>query len=56
MYGVSLAACCREQLTARAQQVGRSLEELEAWRPEPEARGRRPVTFGRCDRGPVWRW
>ena len=27
-YGVSLAAFCREQLTARAAQVGRTLEEL----------------------------
>jgi len=42
MYGVSLAAFCREQLTSRAQQVGRSLEELAAWRPEPAGRGRRP--------------
>jgi hypothetical protein len=40
-YGVSLAAFCREQLTARAAQVGKTLEELAAWRPEPPARGRR---------------
>ena len=40
-YGVSLAAFCREQLTARAAQVGRTLEELGAWRPEAPARGRR---------------
>jgi len=40
-YGVSLAAFCREQLTARAAQVGRTLEELAAWRPAPAARGRR---------------
>jgi hypothetical protein len=40
-YGVSLAAFCREQLTARAAQVGKTLEELAAWRPEPAARGRR---------------
>ncbi len=40
-YGVSLAAFCREQLTARAAQVGRTLEELAAWRPEPATRGRR---------------
>jgi hypothetical protein len=38
---VSLAAFCREQLTARAAQVGKTLEELAAWRPEPAARGRR---------------
>jgi hypothetical protein len=40
-YGVSLAAFCREQLAARAAQVGRTVEELAAWRPEPVARGRR---------------
>ncbi len=32
-YGVSLAAFCREQLTARAAQVGKTLPELAAWRP-----------------------
>lgn len=40
-YGVSLAAFCREQLTARAAQVGKTLEELAAWRPQPPRRGRR---------------
>jgi hypothetical protein len=40
-YGVSLAAFCREQLTARAAQVGKTLDELAAWRPSPAARGRR---------------
>jgi hypothetical protein len=40
-YGVSLAAFCREQLTARAAQVGRTLEELAGWQPVPAARGRR---------------
>jgi hypothetical protein len=40
-YGVSLAAFCREQLTARAAQVGRTLEELGGWRPAAAARGRR---------------
>ena len=39
-YGVSLAAFCLEQLTGRAAQVGRTLEELAAWRPAPAARGR----------------
>jgi hypothetical protein len=39
-YGVSLAAFCQEQLTARAAQVGKTLEELAAWRPEPSTRGR----------------
>ena len=37
-YGVSLAAFFQEQPTA---QVGKTLEELAAWRPEPPARGRR---------------
>ena len=32
-YGVSLAAFCREQLIARAAQVGKTLDELAAWRP-----------------------
>jgi hypothetical protein len=40
-YGVSLAAFCREQLTARAAQVGKTPDQLAAWRPEPPARGRR---------------
>jgi hypothetical protein len=33
-FGVSLAAFCREQLTSRATQVGLSVEELRAWRPQ----------------------
>jgi hypothetical protein len=40
-YGVSLAAFCAEQLTARAAQVGKTLADLAAWRPVPAARGRR---------------
>jgi hypothetical protein len=40
-YGVSLAAFTREQLTQRMTQVGKSLQELAAWRPEPAARGRK---------------
>jgi hypothetical protein len=40
-YGVSLAAFCREQLTARAAQVGKTLDELAAWRPTATRRGRR---------------
>jgi hypothetical protein len=40
-YGVSLAAFCQEQLTARAAQVGKTLDELAAWRPAPATRGRR---------------
>jgi hypothetical protein len=42
VYGVSLAAFCREQLSARAAQVGKTLDELAAWRPVPATRGRRP--------------
>ena len=40
-YGVSLAAFCAEQLTARAAQVGKTLAELAAWRPVQPRRGRR---------------
>jgi hypothetical protein len=40
-YGVSLASFCREQLAARAAQVGKTLDELGAWRPAPATRGRR---------------
>jgi hypothetical protein len=39
-YGVSLAAFCREQLTSRAAQVGKTLDELAAWRPALATRGR----------------
>jgi Domain of unknown function (DUF7008)/Eco57I restriction-modification methylase len=46
-YGVSLAAFCREQLTSRAAQVGKTLAELAAWRPTPAARGRRPAKASR---------
>jgi len=41
-YGVSLAAFCREQLASKASQVGKTIEELTAWRPEPATRGRKP--------------
>lgn len=41
-YGVSLAAFCAEQLTARARQVGRSIDQLRQWRPATPIRGRRP--------------
>ncbi len=41
-YGLSLAAFCRDQLTARAAQVGKTAGELAAWRPVAPARGRRP--------------
>jgi hypothetical protein len=41
-YGLSLAAFCREQLTARAAQVGKTAAELAAWRPAASTRGRKP--------------
>jgi hypothetical protein len=40
-YGVSLGAFCREQLTSRAAQVGKTLKELADWRPAAATRGRR---------------
>jgi hypothetical protein len=43
-FGVSLAAFCREQLTARAAQVGKTLDELAAWRPTQATRGRQTRT------------
>lgn len=43
-YGLSLAAFCQEQLTARAAQVGKTSTELADWRPAAGARGRRPRT------------
>ena len=49
-YGVSLAAFCREQLAARAAQVGKTLPDLAAWRPEPARRGRRSASRGMSDR------
>jgi len=49
-YGVSLASFCREQLSARAAQVGKTLPELAAWRPEPARRGRRSASRGMSDR------
>jgi len=43
VYGLSLAAYCGQELTRRAAQVGRTLDELAAWRPTPPRRGsRRP--------------
>jgi hypothetical protein len=43
-YGVSLAAFTREQLSQRMTQVGRTLEELAAWRPAPTTRDRKPMS------------
>ncbi|MFK5635987.1 BREX-2 system adenine-specific DNA-methyltransferase PglX [Ornithinimicrobium sp. LYQ103] len=39
-YG-SLADFCRQQLHDRRLQVGRTIEELKAWRPDPARRGRK---------------
>lgn len=40
-YGVSLAKFCAELLSERSGQVGMTVAELRAWRPEPARRGRR---------------
>ncbi|MGO0575484.1 BREX-2 system adenine-specific DNA-methyltransferase PglX [Ornithinimicrobium panacihumi] len=40
-YGMPMAEFCREQLQDRSLQVGRTVEELAAWRPEPARRGRK---------------
>jgi hypothetical protein len=45
-YGLSLAAFCHEQLTARAAQVGKTVGELAQWRPDAPARGRRGAKRG----------
>ena len=39
-FGVSMAVFCREQLTMRSAQVGKTAAELRAWRPESARRGR----------------
>lgn len=41
-YGVNMADFCVEQLRDRAAQVGRTLDQLHAWRPAASTRGRRP--------------
>jgi hypothetical protein len=48
VYGFSLAAFCREELTKRAQQVNLTLHQLAEWRPPRPAarRGRKPKTAG----------
>ena len=40
-FGVNLADYLDEELRNRALQVGRTLQELAAWRPAPATRGRR---------------
>lgn len=46
VQSVDLAQYCREELSARAAQVGRTLRQLGDWRPEPATRGRRPKNIG----------
>lgn len=41
-YGVNMADFCDEQLRDRAAQVGKTLDELKAWRPAATTRGRKP--------------
>ena len=38
-YGMSMATFCEQQLTDRATQIGKTIDQLNAWRPEPR-RGR----------------
>jgi hypothetical protein len=45
-YGLSLAAFCREQLTAWAAHVGKTTAELADWRPETSGRGRQGARRG----------
>jgi hypothetical protein len=45
-YGVSMAAFCAELLTERMVQVGKTVDELKEWKPEPPRRGRRQRTTG----------
>lgn len=47
-YGFSLASFCREELTRRAAQVGRTLDQLRQWRPPQTSarRGRKPKITG----------
>ncbi len=41
-YGMPMAEFTREQLRDKSLQVGKTAEELAAWRPAPTRRGRRP--------------
>jgi len=41
-YGVNMADFCEEQLRDRAAQVGKTVDQLRAWRPAAPTRGRRP--------------
>ncbi len=40
-YGLSLASYCDEELSRRCAQVGRTRDDLAAWRPPSPRRGRR---------------
>lgn len=42
-----LAAFCREQLTSRAAQVGRTLAQLAGWKPDPPARAADPEPYNK---------
>lgn len=44
-YGMSLAEFTRQQLHDRNLQVGKTIDELRAWRPQPTRRGRRPRSY-----------
>ncbi|WP_211675548.1 BREX-2 system adenine-specific DNA-methyltransferase PglX [Ornithinibacter aureus] len=41
-YGVNMADFCEEQVRDRAAQVGKTVDQLRAWRPAEPTRGRRP--------------
>ncbi|EWT07979.1 DNA methylase [Intrasporangium chromatireducens Q5-1] len=41
-YGVNMADFCEEQLRDRASQVGKTIDQLKAWRPAASPRGRKP--------------
>ena len=41
-YGVNMADFCDEQLRDRAIQVGKTIDQLKAWRPAASPRGRKP--------------
>lgn len=44
LYGTSMAAFCAEQLDQRMAALGATTDQLTAWRPAPNGRGRKPKT------------
>ncbi|HRY08908.1 MAG TPA: BREX-2 system adenine-specific DNA-methyltransferase PglX [Candidatus Nanopelagicales bacterium] len=40
-YGMSMATFCEQQLTDRATQIGKTIDQLAAWRPAATTRGRK---------------